>query len=142
MRRCNIDFQFLSEFDLFGKEPELYFKGKSQRTSKLGKFLTYLYIAVYVAFFVYKIVRMLQKVDITFFETYAYSGIPSIKLTNDLFYGGFSLNGIIDPTIYFPVVYYYEGYRENGVMKWKEPYEIMELEIFQDKFGEKYRDIF
>jgi len=89
MRRCNIDFQFLSEFDLFGKEPELYFKGKSQRTSKLGKFLTYLYIAVYVAFFVYKIVRMLQKVDITFFETYAYSGIPSIKLTNDLFYGGF-----------------------------------------------------
>ena len=143
MRRCNIDFQFLSEFDLFGKEPELYFKGKSQRTSKLGKFLTYLYIAVYVAFFVYKIVRMLQKVDITFFETYAYSGIPSIKLTNDLFYGGFSLNGIIDPTIYFPVVYYYEGYRENGVMKWKEPYEIMELEICQlEKFGEKYRDIF
>ena len=109
----------------------------------MSKFLTYLYIAVYVAFFVYKIVRMLQKVDITFFETYAYSGIPSIKLTNDLFYGGFSLNGIIDPTIYFPVVYYYEGYRENGVMKWKEPYEIMELEICQlEKFGEKYRDIF
>ena len=143
MKRCNIDFQFLSEFDLFGKEPELYFKGKPQRTSKLGKFLTYLYIAVYVAFFVYKIVRMLQKVDITFFETYAYSGIPSIKLTNDLFYGGFSLNGIIDPTIYFPVVYYYEGQRENGVMKWKEPYEMMELEICQlEKFGEKYRDIF
>ena len=143
MRRCNLDFKFLSEFDLFGKEPELYFKGKPQRTSKFGKVLTYLYICVYIAFFVYKIVRMLQKVDITFFETYAYSGIPSIKLTNDLFYGGFSLNGIIDPTIYFPVVYYYEGYRENGIMKWKEPYEMMELEICQlEKFGEKYRDIF
>jgi len=59
------------------------------------------------------------------------------------FMAAFYLNGIIDPTIYFPVVYYYEGYRENGVMKWKEPYEIMELEICQlEKFGEKYRDIF
>ena len=143
MKRCNIDCQFFSEFDLFGKVPELYFKGKPQRTSKIGKVLTYLYIAVYIAFFAYKIIRMLQKVDITFFETYAFSGIPSIKLTNDLFYGGFSINGIIDPTIYFPVVYYYEGHRENGVMKWKEPYEMLELEICQlEKFGEKYREIF
>ena len=143
MKRCNLDCQFLSEFDLFGKEPELYFKGKPQRTSKLGKVLTYLYIIIYIAFFLYKIIRMLQKVDITFFETYAYSGIPSIKLTNDLFYGGFSLNGIIDPTIYFPVVYFYEGHRENGVMIWDEPAKILELEICQlEKFGKRYREIF
>ena len=142
MKRCNIDCQFLSEFDLFGKEPELYFKGKSQRTSKFGKVLTYCYITIYVAFFIYKIIRMLQKVDITFFETFAYSGIPSIKLTNDLFYGGFSINGVIDETIYFPVVSYYEGHRENGKMVW-DPATIMELEICQlEKFGEKYRDIF
>ena len=143
MKRCNIDCQFLSEFDLFGKEPELYFKGKPQRTSKFGKILTYCYIIIYVAFFLYKIIRMLQKVDITFFETYAYSGIPSIRLTNDLFYGGFSLNGVIDPTIYFPIVYYYEGHRENGVMIWEEPYKIMELETCKiEKFGERYKEIF
>ena len=143
MKRCNLDCQFLSEFDLFGKEPQLYFKGKPQRTSKLGKFFTYFYIIIYIGFFFYKITRMLQKVDITFFETYAYSGVPSIKLTNDLFYGGFSLNGVIDPTIYFPIVYFYEGHRENGVMVWEEPYKIMELEICQlEKFGERYREIF
>ena len=143
MKRCNLDCRFLSEFDLFGKEPELYFKGKPQRTSKLGKFFTYFYIIIYIGFFLYKIIRMLKKVDITFFETYAYSGVPSIKLTNDLFYGGFSLNGVIDPTIYFPIVYFYEGHRENGVMIWEEPYKIMELEICQlEKFGERYRDIF
>ena len=86
---------------------------------------------------------MLQKVDITFFETYAYSGIPSIKLTNDLFYGGFSINGIIDPTIYFPIVYFYEGHKENGQMIWEEPYKILDLEICQlEKFGKRYRDIF
>ena len=143
MKRCNIDCQFLSEFDLFGKEPELYFKGKPQRTSKLGKVLTYFYIFIYIAFFLYKIIRMLQKVDITFYETNAFSGIPSIKLSNDLFYGGFSLNGVIDPTIYFPVVYYYEGHRENGVMIWEDPPKILDIEICQlEKFGEKYKEIF
>ena len=69
MKRCNIDFELLSEFDLFGKEPELYFKGKSQRVSLFGKILTYFYVLLYAAFFIYKIVRMIQKVDITFFET-------------------------------------------------------------------------
>ena len=143
MKRCNLDCQFLSEFDLFGKDPEFYFKGKPQRTSKFGKFLTYFYITIYVGFFLYKIIRMLKKVDITFFESYAYSGIPSIKLTNNLFYGGFSLDGVIDPSLYYPLVYYYKGHRENGIMIWEEPYEMVELEICQiEKFGKKYRDIF
>ena len=51
MKKCNVDCQFLSEFDLFGKQAELYFKGKSQRTSKLGKAFTYCYIIIYIAFF-------------------------------------------------------------------------------------------
>ena len=77
MKGCNIECEFLSEFDLFGKIPEIYFKGKSQRTSVFGKVLTYFYIAIYVAFFIYKIIRMYEKVDISFYETYAFSGIPS-----------------------------------------------------------------
>ena len=142
MKRCVLDCQFLSEFDLFGKEPNFYFKGKPQRTSKFGKFLTYFYIAIYVAFFIYKIVRMIQKVDITFFESYAYSGTPSIKLTNDLFYGGFSLNGMIAPSYYFPVVLFWEGHRVNGEMIWDDPTRL-ELEICKlEKFGKKFQDIF
>ena len=142
MKRCNIDCEFLSEFDLFGKEPELYFKGKSQRTSVFGKFLTYFYLFIYAAFFAYKIIRMLEKVDISFYETYAFSGTPSIKLTNDLFYGGFSLGERIDDTLYYPIVYYYEGHRENGKMVWNDG-TILELEVCQlHKFGERYRDIF
>ena len=141
MKRCNIDFELLSEFDLFGKEPELYFKGKSQRVSLFGKILTYFYVLLYAAFFIYKIVRMIQKVDITFFETYAFSGIPSIKLNNHLFYGGFSLGGKIEETIYYPVVYYYEGHKVEGEMIWEET--ILETERCQlDKFAEEYRDIF
>ena len=142
MKGCNIECEFLSEFDLFGKIPEIYFKGKSQRTSVFGKVLTYFYIAIYVAFFIYKIIRMYEKVDISFYETYAFSGIPSIKLTNDLFYGGFSLGNTIDETLYFPIAYYYEGHRVNGEMVWNDP-KVLELEVCQlHKFGEKYRDIF
>ena len=142
MKNCNIQCEFLSEFDLFGKMPELYFKGKSQRTSVFGKVFTYFYIIIYVAFFIYKIIRMYEKVDISFYETYAFSGIPSIKLTNDLFYGGFSLGNIIDETLYFPIAYYYEGHRVNGEMVWNDP-KVLELEVCQlHKFGEKYRDIF
>lgn len=142
MKRCNLDCEFITQFDLFGKEPELYFKGKSQRTSVFGKILTYAYALLYAAFFIYKIVRMLQKVDISFYETYAFSGIPSIHLNNHLFYGGFSIGGMIDETIYFPLVYFYEGHRVDGQMVW-EPDKILDLEPCQlEKFAEEYKDIF
>ena len=141
MKRCNIDCQFLSEFDLFGKEPELYFKGKPQRTSLFGKILTYIYIVVYIGFFIYKIIRMLKKVDITFYETYAFSGFPSIQLSSENFYGGFALGGMVEETIYYPKAFYYKGHRVDGVMIW-EDYEL-ELEICQlEKFGSKYQDMF
>ena len=141
MERCKNDCQFLSEFDLFGKIPELYFKGKPQRTTIFGKVLTYCYISIYIAFFIYKIIRMLKKVDITFYESNTFSGVPSIKLTSDLFYLGFSVNNTIDPTLYYPVVFFYEESRVGTVMEPKK--EIMELELCQiEKFGEKYRDIF
>ena len=143
MKRCNLDCEFLSEFDLFGKEPELYFKGKSQRTSIFGKILTYFYALLYAAFFIYKIVRMLKKVDISFYETYAFSGIPSIHLNNHLFYGGFAIGGTMDEKLYFPIVYFYEGHKENGEMVWELPYKMLDLEPCQlDKFAEEYKEIF
>ena len=125
MERCNNDCQFLSEFDLFGKNPELYFKGKSQRTTIFGKVLTYCYISIYIAFFIYKIIRMLKKVDITFYESNTFSGVPSIKLTSDLFYLGFSINNTIDPTLYYPVVFFYEESRVGTVMEPKKEIRIM-----------------
>ena len=125
MKKCNINLEFLAEFDFFGKEPELYFKGKSKRTSVFGKVFTYIYILLYIAFFIYKIVRMFQKVDITFYETYAYSGFPSIKLSPDNFYGGFALGGKVEETIYYPKAFYYKGHRVEGIMNW----ETIELEL-------------
>ena len=141
MERYNTNCQFLSEFDLFGKNPEFYFKGKPQRTTIFGKILTYFYIGIYIAYFIYKIIRMIKKFDITFYESNAFEGVPSLKLTNDLFYLGFSVDNKIDPTLYYPVVYFYEESRVGAVMEPKK--EILELELCNiEKFGEKYRDIF
>ena len=41
----------LKNIDLFGKEPELYYKGNSTKTSWIGRILTLLYITIYIAFF-------------------------------------------------------------------------------------------
>ena len=138
MKRCKKDFQFFFEFDLFGQKPELYFKGKSQRISVFGRILTYFYIFIYIAYFIYKIVRIAKKLDISFYESYSFSGIPSISLNNDNFYIGFNIGGKIDETLYHPVGVYYE-YTDNKVTK-SVP---LELEICRlEKFGAKYRDLF
>ena len=116
MKKCQIECDFIEEFDLFGKLPEFFYKCKAQRVSWFGRIFSVLYIILYSAFFIYKLLRMLQKIDIDFYETYAFSGIPSIKLNNDLFYSkSFAIGGIIDETIYFPLVYHYNEKTVNGV---------------------------
>ena len=62
----NIENDFLSDFDLFGKKPELYYKGQSKKATTLGLILTVIYIILYIAFLIYKFVRMIRRVDVTF----------------------------------------------------------------------------
>ena len=140
--KCKCKCEFLSDIDLFGKDPELYYKGKSQRTTLLGRIFTIIYAVLYSAYFIYKVVRMLKKVDISFYETYAFTGeIPSIQLNSDNFYGGFAIGGIVDETIYYPKATYYSGKRINGEMIFET--KNIDLEICQlQKFGSKFRDIF
>ena len=56
---CNIHCKLIDDIDLFGKEPELYFKGNSKRTSWVGRIFTFIYAMIYLAFFLYKLNRML-----------------------------------------------------------------------------------
>ena len=141
MKRCQIDCDLLTEFDLFGKEPEFFYKGKAQRTSWFGRIFSVFYIVLYVAFVIYKLVRMIEKVDIDFYETYAFSGIPTIKLNNNLFYGGFSIGGIIDETIYFPVVRHYVEKTVNGVRR-SEFTDVPLTKCTLDKFGSRFQHLF
>ena len=53
--------KFLKEFDIFAKEPKLYFKGKEKKTTWYGSIFTICYLIIYFAFFLYKLWRMLKK---------------------------------------------------------------------------------
>ena len=145
----NFSCKSLEDLDLFSKTPELYYKGKSQKSALIGRIFTVIYAVAYAAFFIYKVIRMYLKIDITFFQTETFTGeIPSLKLNNDLFYGAFALQDqqtgktFIDETIYYPVAIFRMGHKnENNEWIWED--RILGTEPCQlEKFGSKYRSIF
>ena len=137
----NVENDFLTDFDLFGKQPELYYKGKSKKSTTLGIVLTIIYIVIYIAFLLYKLIRMFKRIDVTFYDSYTFKGLPSIKLTNNEFYGGFGMGGIVDERMYYLKVEYVSKVKVNG--QWKENKKELETEICQlDWFGSEYREVF
>ena len=127
--------------DLFGKEPNLYIKGKSKKSSKLGSTLTIIYIIIYIFISLYKLYTVITRKKVTFYDTYAYKDIPSIKLTNEEFYGGFSMGGIIDETIYNIKAQYVRGIKVSDT--WEYEYTDLEVETCKlAKFGKKYQNLF
>ena len=145
---CKSKCKLLEDLDLFGKEPELYYKGKSKRSSRVGRFFTIFYTFLYTAFFIYKVIRMIKKIDITFYETTTFTGdVPSLNLNNENFYGGFALanpltlNTFIDETVYYPKATFIKGKKIGNIWNWE--FEEIEVERCQlEKFGSKYRELF
>ena len=137
----NIENDFLTDFDLFGKVPEMYYKGKSKKASTMGLVLTVIYIILYIAFLIYKLIRMFKRVDMTFYDSYTFQGLPSINVTNNEFYGGFGMGGIVDERMYFLIVTYVSKWKVNG--KWQNITKVLQTDICNiDWFGPDYRDIF
>ena len=141
-----ISFKFIQDFDLFGKEPGLYYKGKEKKHSWYGSIFSIIYVTIYVGFFIYKLFRMLKKTDVTFYDSLEYlDEPPTIKLNNNIFYGGFALehpityDQFIDETIYYPRAFFKVQTRIGD--NWNiETYEL-ELERCQlEKFGEDFQD--
>ena len=137
----NIENDFLTDFDLFGKIPELYYKGKSKKSSKFGLTLTVIYIILYIAFLIYKLVRMFKRTDVTFYDSYTFQGLPSINVTNNEFYGGFGMGGIVDDRMYYLIVTYVSKWKVSG--KWQNITKVLQTDICNiDWFGPDYKDIF
>ena len=142
MRNCLTECKVLTDFDFFGKEPEFFYKGKSKKTSFFGLILSVLYIILYIAFFLFKLIRMIKKLDIDFYETYSFSGIPLISLNNQNFYAGFSIGGIIDKQLYYPVLQYWVESRTDGI-KNERYVKNIDLEICKlEKFGDRHQGLF
>ena len=141
---CNL----IEDFDMFGREAKLYYKGKEKKTTYIGNYLSVLYLIFYISILIYKLIKMLKKVDVVFYDTYTYEErTPSINLSADNFYGGFGLENpdtyepFINETIYFPKAYFKSAIRSGYKWDW----EVKELELEKcniSKFGEFYRDKF
>ena len=146
----NIHCRFLKHVnvDMFAKEPELYYKRKSKKTSFIGKIISIIFVIIYFAFFAYKLIRMLKKVDITFYDTFTYEeNPPSLNLTKENFYGGFALedpityDAFIDEGIYIAKAYFKRAERQGETYEWQ----IKELELEPcklEKFGSNFQKIF
>ena len=145
---CKKFCKLFDDMDMFGKEPELYFKGNTKRTSWLGKIFTFIYILIYAAFFIYKLYRMIKNKDVDFYQTTTFTGqTPSIHLTNEMFYGGFALGNpstlktFVDESIYYAEAYFISGHKEGN--DWIFIPKPLEVEVYKlEKFGKGYRDIF
>ena len=127
--------EFIKEIDFFGKVPELYIKHKPKQVTLMGRILTSIFIVIYIIIVGYKLYRMFQRVDITFYDSYlSNDNIHSINITNDNFYLLLSVNNdlglpFIDESIYYPKAYFIDE-------------EIKEIKLERcniNKFGSKYK---
>ena len=134
--------EFLYDMDLFGKTPELYIKRKPKNTTELGITLTIIYIIIYIAFFIYKLVRMVKRMDVTFYDTFAYKNFPYLNVTNEEFYGAFSMGFMRDEKFYYiKSQFVYEVKTPEGyIVEKAEELEIEHCDI--NKFGSRYRELF
>ena len=107
--------EFIKGIDFFGKEPDFYIKGRQKHITIVGRIFTYVFIMLYIAIFSYKLYRMTQRVDITFYDSYSNADeIPSIRITPENFTLVFTLldedgEPFIDDTIYYPEAYFFDN---------------------------------
>ena len=146
--KCKCKCRFLYGIDLYGKEANLYYKGESEKHTIIGLIFTIIYILMYGGFIIYQIIRMLNREDVTFYDSYSFTGEPpKIQLSDDKFYGGFALGNpltletYVDDSIYYVKAFYISRIKQgDGWNVQKIPLQIETCKL--EKFGENYRDLF
>ena len=141
-------YEFFEFFDMFGREAKLYYKGKEKKGTIFGIICSFLYLLIYGGLLTYKLVKMFKKKNVTFYESSKYiEKPPTIKLSEDIFYGGFGLerpdtyDPFIDETIYYPKAFYKVAIRNGDLWNWTEK-EIGLEKCSIEKFGKNFRSKF
>ena len=145
---CNMRCRMMKEIDMFGKEPEFYYKKSTKKTTWIGTILSFIFVLIYFGIFLYKCMRMLKKVDVTFYDTFIYAPLPpQVPITHDNFYIAFALqdpttyDSFIDEGVYIPKAYFKRGEIKDNAFEWKEvPLEIERCK--REKFGNSYQEVF
>ena len=71
--KYNINFRFMHEIDMYARRLELYYNGKPKKTSWIGIIFTMLYVASFLTFFMYKLMRMIKRRDGKYYDTFSYA---------------------------------------------------------------------
>ena len=145
---CNVRCRLVKDIDMFGKEPELYYKTRPKKTSWIGRILSVAFVLIYFAFFLYKLIRMLKRVDVTFYDTFTYAAKPpQVPITHDNFYVAFALEDpdsydpFFDEGVYIPKAYFKRAEMKGDSFEWKEiPLEVERCK--REKFGKSYQEVF
>ena len=139
---------FFFDIDLFGSDVDIYYKGRPKRNSWIGRILTLLYAGIYIFFFIFRVVRMANKEDVTFYDTYAFNGEPPyMQLNHEIFYSGVALihpflgKPYVDPSIYNVKITHLSGVKDGFSFRYVPnvlPIEICDI----NKFGSHYKELF
>ena len=139
---------FFFDIDLFGSNVDLYYKGRPKRNSWVGRILTLVYAGIYIIFFIFRVIRMVNKEDVTFYDTYAFNGEPPyMKLNTENYRSGFAIihpltkQPFINPSIYKVKMTYYSGIKKGSSFNFTKsdvPLEVCDI----NKFHPNYRELF
>ena len=133
--------KFVSSIDLFTKQPELYYRKEAKVSSFCGGLSTIIYSSIYIAILIYKLTRMFIRKVVIFYDTNAYKDIPSIELTNEELYGGFSIGNTIDETIYYVKAKYIKNVKILD--KWENETKDLDIETCKlENFGTRHQKFF
>ena len=143
---------YLYDIDLFGKEIELYYKGRNKRVSLTGIIFTILYIIIIVSYCIFRFINLFKRTVGFHYDFYQVNEKPPfMELNNELFYLRICIQHpetgkcFIDQSIYtINVTYDYYKKAEGLDFQWEiEIDKNLPIEECQlSKFGSNYQEIF
>ena len=143
---------YLYDIDLFGKEIELYYKGRNKRVSLTGIIFTVLYIIIIVSYSIFRIINLFKRTGGFYHDiSQVNEKPPSMELNNEIFYLGICIlhpetrKCFIDQSIYTINVTYTYAKKVEGLdfeWEWEQDKNLPTEECQLSKFGSNYQEIF
>jgi hypothetical protein len=139
----------IKDIDMYSKNIGFYFYNKDRITSKFGFCLTIAYIFISLGLFLYYTWETIKRTNMIVHDSTMYLKETSdINIDQNLFYFAFGVENpktssrFIDESIYYPKVTFFEKIKEGSTLKTIEEKEVEIERCKQEKFGDKYQNLF
>ena len=139
----------IKDIDMYSKSIGFYYYNKSKITSNFGLCLTIAYIFISLGLFLFYTLETIKRTNIKVHDsTMHLKETSKINLEPNLFYFAFGVENpktssrFIDESIYYPKVTFFEKIKEGSTLKTIEEKEVEIERCKQEKFGDKYQNLF